>query len=186
MPPSRWTVMGALSKGRLRRAIMIRTFGRCMVYYFKTSFVFFFDFIISSTFFWKLSPKRIFCSFPKQWAPFFRRDSILRLSLNKAVNTLYLLKYNPLLWSPPILQVLHIARLILTQGRRNHFLRWGAEWIIMLATMVVRRRKIKKEQWLKLPKAVLQKTKFEPKYKWFKISYLEFYFWKYYFGNATL
>ena len=27
--------------------------------------------------------------------------------------------------------------------------------------------------------------KFRPEYKWFKISYLEFFFWKYYFVHAT-
>ena len=55
----------------------------------------------------------------------------------------------------------------------------------MLATMVGRRQKIYKKHWLKRPKAV-PKTKFGPKYKWFKISYLELFFWKYYYGHATL
>ena len=34
---------------------------------------------------------------------------------------------------------------------------------------------------LKLPP---KKWKFRPKYIWFKISYLEFFFWKYYFGHT--
>ena len=42
----------------------------------------------------------------------------------------------------------------------------------MLATMVGRRWK--KNKWLKRPKAVPSKNKFESKYKWFKISYLEY------------
>ena len=41
------------------------------------------------------------------------------------------------------------------------------------------------KHWLKRPKATLHKTKFGPKYKWFKISYLEFFFWKYFFGHTT-
>ena len=36
--------------------------------------------------------------------------------------------------------------------------------------------------WLKHPKSVPQKTNFGPKYKWFKISNLYFFFWKYFFG----
>ena len=40
----------------------------------------------------------------------------------------------------------------------------------MSATMVSRKRKFNKKHWLKCPKAVPQKAKFEPKYKWFKIS----------------
>ena len=51
--------------------------------------------------------------------------------------------------------------------------------------MVSRRRKIKRKHWLKHPKAVPQKTKFGPKYKWFKISYLELFYWKYYFWHTT-
>ena len=45
--------------------------------------------------------------------------------------------------------------------------------------------------WLKRPKAVPQKIKIVPKYKWFKISFLEFtfficlFFWKYYFGHPA-
>ena len=45
---------------------------------------------------------------------------------------------------------------------------------------------VKKKHWLKRPKAVPKKTKFGPRYKWFKISYLEFFFWKYYFGHTFL
>ena len=32
------------------------------------------------------------------------------------------------------------------------------------------------------PKALPQKSKVGPKYKWFKTSYLQLFFWKYYFG----
>ena len=42
----------------------------------------------------------------------------------------------------------------------------------------------KKKHWLKRPKAVPQKTKFGPKFKWFKISYLKLLFWKYFFGHT--
>ena len=42
--------------------------------------------------------------------------------------------------------------------------------------MVGQRRKIKTKHWLKGPIAVPKKPKFEPKYKLFKISYLEFFF----------
>ena len=55
----------------------------------------------------------------------------------------------------------------------------------MSATMIGRLRKIKKEHLLKRPKAVSKNTKFGPKYKWFKISYLECFFWKFYFGPTT-
>ena len=40
-------------------------------------------------------------------------------------------------------------------------------------------KKLEKKHWLKRAEAVLQKTKFGPKYKWFKVSYLEFFFWIY-------
>ena len=36
----------------------------------------------------------------------------------------------------------------------------------------------KKKNWLKRFKAVHQKTKFGPKYKWLKISYFKLFFWK--------
>ena len=56
--------------------------------------------------------------------------------------------------------------------------------------MADRRRKIKKKKkkkhWLKRTKAVPKKTKLGPEYKWFKISYLQFFFWKYYFGRTIL
>ena len=76
-----------------------------------------------------------------------------------------------------------------SHGRRKLF--YGGEgWVKMSDTMVDRRRKIKKTHththWLKRPKAVPQKTKFGPKYKGFKISYLQFLFWKYYFRHTTL
>ena len=59
-------------------------------------------------------------------------------------------------------------------------------WVKMLTTMVGRLEKIKKKKhWLKLPLAVSQKTKFEPDYKWFNSSHLEFFFRKYYFGHTT-
>ena len=58
--------------------------------------------------------------------------------------------------------------------------RWGWGWV-----MVSRQRKIKRKHWLKHPKAVPQKTKFGPKYRWFKISYLELFNWKYYLWHTT-
>ena len=61
----------------------------------------------------------------------------------------------------------------------------GGSWIKMSATMIGRLRKIKKEHLLKRPKAVSKNTKFGPKYKWFKISYLECFFWKFHFGHTT-
>ena len=57
----------------------------------------------------------------------------------------------------------------------------------MSATMVGWRQKKKKKKILaemKCPKDVPQKTNFGPKYKLFKISYLEFFLWKYYFGHT--
>ena len=57
----------------------------------------------------------------------------------------------------------------------------------MLATMVGRQRKINKQKkntgWNALKHS--PKTYFGPKYKCLKTSYLEFFFWKYCFGNAT-
>ena len=38
--------------------------------------------------------------------------------------------------------------------------------------------KLEEKHWLKRRKAVPQKTNFGPKYKWFKISYLEFFFFE--------
>ena len=61
-------------------------------------------------------------------------------------------------------------------------------WVKMSTTMVGRQRKIKAKHWLKRPRAVPQKNHWPnwlTKYKWFKISYLEFFFWKYYFGHTT-
>ena len=52
----------------------------------------------------------------------------------------------------------------------------GFDWVKMLATMVDWQR-LSKKHWLKCPK-------FEPRCKWFKISYLEFFFWRY-FGHTT-
>ena len=45
--------------------------------------------------------------------------------------------------------------------------------------------KLKKKHWLKCPKAVTKKKTIWTRYKWFKISYLEFIFEKYYFGHTT-
>ena len=45
-------------------------------------------------------------------------------------------------------------------------------WVKMSATMVDQGQKILKKHWLKRPKAMPQKSKLGPKYKWFKISYL--------------
>ena len=58
----------------------------------------------------------------------------------------------------------------------------------MSPTMVHRRRKNQKKKnkyRLKHLKAVPQKTKLGPKYKWFKISHLEFFFWRYYYGYTN-
>ena len=63
--------------------------------------------------------------------------------------------------------------------------RGGGSWKTMSATMVGWRQKIKKKHWLKCPKAFSQKMKFRAKYKWFKISYLEFFLWKCYFEHTT-
>ena len=46
--------------------------------------------------------------------------------------------------------------------------------------MVGHRQKMKKR-----PKAVSKKLKFAPKYRWFKISSLKLFFWKYYFRHTT-
>ena len=45
--------------------------------------------------------------------------------------------------------------------------------------------KKKKKYRLKHLKAVPQKMKLRPKYEWFKISHLEFFFWRYYYGYTT-
>ena len=79
------------------------------------------------------------------------------------------------------------AKMLYLQGLRKPFYgvwRVGS-WIKMSATMIGRLRKIKQEHLLKRPKAVSKNTKFGPKYKWFKISYLECFFWKFYFGPTT-
>ena len=57
----------------------------------------------------------------------------------------------------------------------------------MSATMAGWQWIIKKKHWLKHPKAVPPHKKKEtgPKFKWFKLSYLEFFFWKYYFGDTA-
>ena len=57
------------------------------------------------------------------------------------------------------------------QGHRKLFY-GGESWVKMSATMVGRRRKI----WPKRRKAISYIKKFGPKYKWFKITYLEFFF----------
>ena len=82
--------------------------------------------------------------------------------------------------------------ILVLQGRRKPFSifffgggRGGGSWKTMSATMVGWRQKIKKKHWLKCPKAFPQKMKFRAKYKWFKISYLEFFLWKCYFGHTT-
>ena len=49
-------------------------------------------------------------------------------------------------------------------------------WVKMSTTMVDRRRKNFKKYWLKHPKGNPLKLKTGPKYKWFKISYFEFFF----------
>ena len=47
----------------------------------------------------------------------------------------------------------------------------GSEWKYRLPWLT-KNEKLKKKHWLKRPKAVPQKLKLGPKYKWFKISYL--------------
>ena len=54
----------------------------------------------------------------------------------------------------------------------------GGGWLKMSTAIGSQRQKIKKKDWVKCPKAVAQQSKFWPKYKWFKISYFEFFFWK--------
>ena len=56
----------------------------------------------------------------------------------------------------------------------------------MLATMVDRRRKIKKKHWLKHPKAILQKRNLDQNINDLKSHICNSLFWKYYFGRATL
>ena len=63
-----------------------------------------------------------------------------------------------------------VGRFFMVSGRD------GDCWVKMSATMVHRPQKIKKKYWLKRPKVVPKKTKFGPKYKWLKISHLEFFF----------
>ena len=52
-------------------------------------------------------------------------------------------------------------------------------------TRNLKKTKTKKKHRLKRPEAVLKKVKFGPKYEWSKISYLEFFCWKYYYGLTT-
>ena len=54
----------------------------------------------------------------------------------------------------------------------------------MSVTIVGQWQKINKTHWLKSSKAALRKETWS-KYKWFKMSYLEFFFWKYYFRHTT-
>ena len=83
--------------------------------------------------------------------------------------------------------------ILVLQGRRKRFSIFffflgggeGGRWKKMSATIVGWRRKIFKKHWLKCPKAFPQKMKFRANYKWFKISYLEFFLWKCYLGHAT-
>ena len=58
----------------------------------------------------------------------------------------------------------------------------SGDWVKMSATIFGRRRK---KNWLKHTKAASPKKEIWTKYKWFKISYFEFCFWKYYFGHET-
>ena len=62
----------------------------------------------------------------------------------------------------------------------------GGVWEKTLATMVDRRRKIKKKHWLKRPKAVLQKWNLYQNINYSKSHICNFIFWKYYFGRTTL
>lgn len=88
MLPCQWTGTRDLPKEELTEFILIRLFGRfgfgiCLV-------------LVTS--FWNLSQERKFSYFSKQWAPFIKSGFSSWLSLNKAVNTLYRRKYDPLLW----------------------------------------------------------------------------------------
>ena len=60
------------------------------------------------------------------------------------------------------------------QGRRKLFY-GGGSWVKMSASLKKKTH----------PNAVQTKKKFGLKYKWFKMSYLEFFSWKYYFGHTT-
>ena len=109
MPPPQWFGMEALSKW-LSRTIVIRPF--CDVAFWcipsKAHLLFFFNFIVLLTFFWNYSQEKTFPSFSKDWVPSFRIYLTLCLSLNKAVNTLCLLQYNPFLWYCPT-SIIHIS-----------------------------------------------------------------------------
>ena len=82
-----WTGTRALPKEELTEFILIRLFGRCG----------FGICLVLVTFFWNLSQERKFSYFSKQWALFIKSGFSSWLSLNKAVNTLYRQKYDPLL-----------------------------------------------------------------------------------------
>ena len=71
-------------------------------------------------------------------------------------------------------------RQIRFQGRRKLFY-WGAGAEQKCRPPWLAEDKKWKKHWLKLPKVVPHKTKFGPNYKWFNISYLEFFFSKYCF-----
>ena len=59
-------------------------------------------------------------------------------------------------------------------------------WVKMLTTMVGQWEKKLKNTLAETPFSSLpKKTKFETNYKWFKSSYLKFFFWKYFFGHTT-
>ena len=99
-----------------------------LAYSFKSSFVFFFDFIVLLTLFWNYSPKRNFCFFSKQQTLFCRSELTLQLSLNKGPNTLCLLKYDPLLWQCSI-NITHCSTnsnsLLRSMTPSLSFLRWS-------------------------------------------------------------
>ena len=64
------------------------------------------------------------------------------------------------------------------QGRRKLFNDgWLSKNVDRHGWPTLKNWKKKKKRWLKRPKAVSQKTKFGPKYKWFKNSYLKLFFW---------
>ena len=70
------------------------------------------------------------------------------------------------------------------QGRRKLFDGGGLSKVFGRHSLPTSKIWKKKKHWLKRPKAVPQKTKFGPKFKWFKISYLKLLFWKYFFGHT--
>ena len=129
MPLSQWSGMGALSKRRLTGSIMIRTFSRCefgiLLQELFCFLLWFYSFI-----YFLLEPftKMNLLFILKTMSFSFRRHFTLRLSLNKAVNTLCLLKYDPLLWHCPT-RITHCSTnsnsILRSMTPSLSFLRWS-------------------------------------------------------------